>query len=174
MATYPSIGGGDDITADLLASMQQMFAVKSSATTRTSTTTFADDPELTLTLAANSKYFVEFFLYYGAIDAEKFKTTWTVPSGVTGTRTAMGPGSSANQSSMDNVSMRDGVHLYSTSATYGTRNDNTGPCFAYEHSVVITGASSGTVAIRWAQATSGSTGTALFEGSFMRVTRLAG
>jgi hypothetical protein len=174
MTTYPSIGGGDDITADLLASMQQMFAVKSSATTRTSTTTLANDPELTLTLAANSKYFVEFFLYYGAINAEKFKTAWAVPSGVTGTRSTLGPGSSADQSSVDNISMRTGAHLYTTAATYGTRDDNTGPCFAYETSIVITGASSGTLAVQWAQSTSGSTGTALFEGSFLRVTRLAG
>jgi hypothetical protein len=173
MTTYPAIAGGDDITADLLVSMLPMFAVKSSATTRTSTTTLADDPELTLTLAANAKYFVEFFLYYGAINAEKFKTAWTVPSGVTGTRATLGPGSTANQASMDNVSMRAGAHLYTTSATYGTRDDNTGPCLAYETSIVITGASSGTLAVKWAQGTSGSTGTALFEGSFMRVTRLA-
>jgi hypothetical protein len=171
--TYPAIAGGDDITADLLASMLPMFTVKSSATTRTSTTTLADDPELTLTLAANAKYFVELFLCYGAINAEKFKTAWKVPSGVTGTRFVMGPGSSANQGSMDNVSMRAGAHLFTTAVTYGTRDDNTGGCLAEEKAVIITGASSGTFALQWAQATSGSTGTSLFESSFMRVTRLA-
>lgn len=173
MSTYPAIAGGDDITADLLVSMLPLFAVKSSATTRTSTTTLANDPELSITLAANAKYAVEMWLFYAAINAEKFKTAWTVPAGVTGTRGTHGPGSSANQASMDNVSVRMGAHLYTTAVTYGTRDDNTGTCLAVEKSILITGASSGTLALQWAQGTSGSTGSILYDGSYMRVTRLA-
>jgi hypothetical protein len=169
--TYPPIGGGDDITADLLMSMLPRIIVKSTATTRSNTTTFSDDPEMSMTLSANATYFVEFFLYYSAIDAEKFATKWTVPSGVTGNRSTLGPGSSANQANMDNVSMRSGVHAFTTTGLYGTRNSSN-QAFAYETGVLVT-TSSGTVALQWTQGTSGSTGTTLYNTSFMRVTRLA-
>ena len=124
-----------------------------------------------MTLDANATYFVEFFLYYSAINAEQFKTAWTVPSGVTGNRAVIGAGSSANEGNLNNVSGRFGVHGFSTSVTYGTRNSSN-QCFAYETSTLIT-TSSGTLAVQWAQATSGSTGTTLYNTSLMRVTRLA-
>lgn len=170
--TYPQIAAGDDITADLLSSMQPRIITKSSSTTRTTTTTVTDDPDLSMALDANSTYIVEFHVYYSAINAEKIKTTWTVPSGVTGSRGVQGAGSNANDSSLDNVLCRNGVHDYTTAVTYGTRNSSV-LCHSYEESIVTVGSSSGNVALGWAQATSGSTGTVVANGSWMRVTRIA-
>lgn len=172
MAQYPSIAAGDELTAELLLSMLPRFVVKAANTTRTSTATPADDTELTLPVEANATYFVEFFLYYSAINAEQFRTEWSVPTGTTGNRNVIGAGSTANQSSLDNVSGRFGIHGYATNVIYGTRN-STNQCYAVETATVTTGGTSGNVTLQWAQGTSGSTGTVLYAGSMMRVTRLA-
>jgi hypothetical protein len=148
-----------------------VYVNKTSSTTRASTTTFADDPDLTMTLEANATYIVEMFLSLGGIDAAKIKTAWTVPSGATGNRAVDGPGSTANQSNTDNVSGRYGVHNFTTSVTYGTRNDNT-LFFKVTETATVTTTNAGTLALQWAQATSSGTSSVCALGSWMRVTRI--
>ncbi len=169
---YPQIAAGDELTADLLMSMLPRIINKSSNTTRTSTTTFSDDPDLTMQVEANATYFVEFHLHYASLDAAKFKTEWTVPSGSTGNKCVIGPGSTANQADVDNVSGRYGVHGFATDVTYGTRNSTVSQAYALETATLIT-TNAGTLAIRWAQATSNASDTTLYATSLMRVTRIA-
>lgn len=170
--TYPQIAAGDDITADLLSKMLPRIIVKPSATSRTSTTTLADDPDLSMALEANATYFVEFFLYYNGDDTGRFKTIWTVPSGSTGNRGVIGEGSTVTTATnADNVLGRFGVHAYGTSVVYGTRN-SANQLQAYESGVIIT-TSSGNVTLQWAQNSSSTTATTLNNTSLMRVTRLA-
>lgn len=170
--TYPAISAGDDITADLLSSMLPRIIVKSASTTRTSTVTMADDPDLSMTIEANATYFVEFFIRYSAIDAEKIQTQWTVPAGAGGNRGVCGAGSTANQTNLDNISMRTGAHAYTTPVTYGTRNSTSNQGYLTETAVLTTSSSAGSVALQWAQGTSGSSGTTVASASLMRVTRL--
>lgn len=173
MSQYPAITAGQKLTVALLLSMLPMDLYKTANLTRASTTTLADDPDLTVALSANATYSVEMSLFYGAIDAERFKTDWTVPSGATGYRTCVGAdqgvilsaGTSGGQG-------RWGVHNFNTASTYGTRNSNSLFCYALERGLVTT-TNSGTLALQWAQATSGTTGAVLAAGSYMRVKRIA-
>jgi hypothetical protein len=154
----------------------QYFPVTMYRTTnldRASTTTFAADPVLQASLAANAVYLVEVYLNYGALAAADIKTQWTAPAGATGNRAVMGPGSTAANASADNISMRSGVHSFTTSVTYsGVRDSQSNLSIATETSIVTT-TTAGTLSLDWAQVTSNATGSRMGAGSWMRVTRLA-
>jgi hypothetical protein len=175
MSKYPAIAAGQRITTNLLNAMIPEIIDKPAATSRTSTTTVSDDPDLTFTLAANSMYFVEFFIKYstpGASGTAGFKTQWTVPSGAGGNRTALGPGSTQTDSGADNISVHSGVHGFTTAVTYGSRGTTSNQLMAIETALVTT-TSSGTCALQWAQQTSNASATTVAADSFMRVTQLA-
>ena len=173
MATYPQILPGRRLTAALLTAMQPVQLWKSGNTDRPSTTTLADDPDLTTVLEAGATYRVTFYLHYAALDVARFKTAWTVPSGATGARTAVGADQGVILSSTSSGGTgRWGIHNYTTACTYGTRDHATNLCSAVEESTLTT-VSGGTLAIQWAQATSNATAARLGIGSSLRVERLA-
>lgn len=170
---YPDIEVGDIVSADLLDSMLPIIASKTTSTTRTSTTTVADDPDLVLPVVANASYIIEFYIRYGAITAGGFKTAWTVPSGVTtSSKDVHGPGSSAADTNADNISVRMGNHSYANQVSYGTRNNNASVLHAHEYAIVTTGATAGNVTLQWAQTTSSGTGTIVYAGSFAKAVRV--
>lgn len=148
------------------------YAFKLGVTTRASTTTVTDDPDLKMYLQPNATYFVEFFLTVAAILAEDIKTAWSVPAGVTSsTKRVLGPGSAANQIDADNISVRIATHVYATTVIYSGVRNSLGLQFqVQEVGIVKTGATAGYVALQWAQGTSGATGTTVNEGSFCRAT----
>ncbi|MFF5029254.1 hypothetical protein ACFY2J_34225 [Streptomyces collinus] len=146
---------------------------KASDTTIASSTTFASDPDLTCTLAANSVYRVEMFIHFAALDAARFKTQWSVPSGASGNRSCIGPDQGVILSGTSSGgSGRWGVHAFSTASTYGTRDSAANQCVAIEESVITT-TTGGTLALQWAQATSNATATKVAAGSYMRVKLLS-
>lgn len=169
---YPNWAAGDPITAAMLNATQGDVIVKTVATSRTSTTTVTDDPDLTTTLDANATYLVEIFAHVVSATTPEFKTQWTVPSGATGNRTAFGPGSSATDTDVDNVSVHAGVHAFTTAVAYGNRTSTSNQISVIETAIVTT-TSSGTCALQWAQATSNATASQVAAGSSMRVKRVA-
>lgn len=170
---YPIILPGHDITEALLNAMHPLFAFKAAHTDRSSTTTLTADPDLVLPLAGSAVYRVEFWLYYGAAAAGDFRTTWQVPSGATGNRSVLGPGQAALDGGADNISMRAGVHNYTTGVVYnGVRDSTVNLSLVVETATVVT-ASAGDVAIMWAQSSSNATATRLGAGSYMTARRLA-
>ncbi|MFD5057438.1 hypothetical protein [Streptomyces sp. NPDC058394] len=174
MSQYPAIPAGQRITAALLASMLPLDAYKTAPTLRTSTTTFADDPDLVLALEAGATYWVEMWIKYAAVTAEQFKTTWTVPVGATGGRSRIGVSATVNDTSSGGP-QGDGAfghHNFSTSLTYGTRNSASNLSVAYEQGSVVT-TTAGNIALAWAQGASGATGTLVGSGSYMRARRIA-
>lgn len=172
MSRYPSITAGQKLTADLLNSMLPQFVYKAANTERSSTTTVSSDPDLQISLEAGT-YFVEFFLIAGGVTASDIKTAWSTPSGSSGLKSVVGPGSTATDANADNISMRSGVHGFATEITYsGVRNATNQVFRIYEHGVV-TVTTAGTLALQWAQATSGATASRIGAGSLMRVTQIA-
>lgn len=174
--TNPNVTSGTEITADLLNSMLPMFKYKSGNTDRASTTVFADDPDLTITLEANSVYFVEMYIAYAGLmptttTGGRFKTSWTTPSGATGNRSSIGS-AAANSIDATDTNGRFGIHNYTTSVTYGTRNSASNLCLAIETSIVTT-TNAGTLALQWAQVASDATASRVGTGSYMRVRKLA-
>ncbi|AWT42549.1 MULTISPECIES: hypothetical protein [Streptomyces] len=135
--------------------------------------TLTDDPELTMQLDANAVYHIEFHLFHAAVNAARFRTAWTVPSGATGTRSALGPDQGVILSSTSSGGQgRFGVHAFTTACIYGSRDDNTLLCYSVEASTLFT-TTAGACALQWAQQTASATFTRLAQGSYMRATRIA-
>lgn len=172
MAKWPQIRAGSEVLAALLDEMLPEVIVKDSNTSRASTATATLDPELQFTGEASGIYLIEFNLMPAATTTADFKTKWEVPSGSSGLKTALGPGSTASDGDADNIAMRAGVHLFSTEVLYsGVRNDNSKAYLVQEFGV-ITLATAGTIGLSWAQNTSNATAAILYAGSWMRATRL--
>lgn len=172
MPTYPQLVAGQRITADLLTSMQPVNLWKAGTTNRSATTTLVDDPDLTVPLVANAVYRVVVYLHYAATNTAAFKTQWTVPSGATGNRSAVGPDQGVTLGSSSGGQGRFGVHAFNTAVIYGTRNSTTLQCVALEEGTIFT-TSAGTLAIQWAQGTSDASVTSLSAGSSLHLQRLA-
>lgn len=173
MSQYPTPYAGQRITGSLLLSMLPLEAYKTTNLTRASTTTLVDDPDLVLTLEANATYVVEMFIKYASVTAEQLKTAWTVPAGANGGRSRVGISSTVNDTTtggpFGNVAL--GQHAFATTLTYGTRNSTANQVAAMEMGNVIT-TTAGTLALQWAQNTSGATGTIVAAGSYMRAKRI--
>ncbi|MGW4181231.1 hypothetical protein ACWEK2_03660 [Streptomyces albidoflavus] len=147
---------------------------KPAATDRTSTTTMAADPHLSLPLGVGV-WLVEAHLLVGS-GAGLMVTQWAVPAGATGLKGVHGPastvaGDSAPQSAADSVLGRFGAHGFATAVTYGRRNAVANLSYAIETGTV-TVTTAGTCAITWAQSASSTTATRMGVGSWMRATRI--
>jgi hypothetical protein len=159
-------------TGDELAALSWEFVYKPANTDRPSTTTFADDPDLTIQLEANSTYYIRMAIKYAALSAAAIKTQWTVPAGATGSRSAVGPGTGVTLDADSGGTGRWGIHNYPTTVVYGTRNSATNLCSATEESTIFT-TSAGTLALTWAQNASNATATRVAAGSTMLILKLA-
>ncbi|MEU7435728.1 hypothetical protein AB0B07_33545 [Streptomyces sioyaensis] len=168
---------GLTLTGSIAAQNTPFLATKTANTDRVSTTTRTADPHLTVSLLANATYIVEFHIFIGGSSFALVVTEWLVPSGATGLKGAMGPSSSATDTTAgninaDGITMRSGSHGFGTTVTYGRRNVNTNLCYAIETGTVTT-TSAGTLALGWAQSTSSTTFNRIGLGSWMRVVRVA-
>lgn len=172
MSIWPNYTGGQRLTAADLQAGQFIIVTKTANTDRANTTTLADDPDLQFLVAESAVYAIEFRLHFAATTTAGFKTAWDVPSGAAGNKGVQGPGSSATDTAANNISMRSGVHGFTTTVTYGSRNSATNQCLAYEESLITTSAG-GTLALQWAQNTSNATATRLAAGSWARCLRIA-
>ena len=174
MSNYPTIGVGTRVTSTLLTSMQPNWYLKAANTTRTSTTTVADDPDLSVAVEANGIYYVKFEIKFEGLAAADFKTQWSVPSGATGNRNVNGPGSTAADSNADNLSSKWGVHGLATAVTYNCARDSASlQQWCQEWAVITVGATAGNVSLAWAQGTSNATGTVVVAGSLATTWRIA-
>ena len=169
---YPLIYAGQRVTAALLTSMLPLESVKLSGTSRASTTTFSDDPDLTLQLEANATYAVEMYVHAAAVAAGDIKTIWTVPVGATGNKAVMGPSTAALDGNADNITMRSGVHGTSTVVTYNGVRDSSAQFYFFERATIVT-ISAGTLALQWAQSVSSVSSTIVGAGSYIRAKRTA-
>lgn len=150
-----------------------LFAYKTSTTTRTSSTSFSDDPHLTVTVDANSIYSVDFYLIYEADAAADLQWNFTAPSGATCTMTArglaVGQAASTTSGSVEHVAF---PHT-SGHTVGGAGSGQLNKLGAAPKGVLITGGSSGAFTFRWAQKTSNAVGTILYQYSYMRLEKIA-
>jgi len=133
--------------------------VKTSATTRTSTTSPTNDPDLQFTSVSTGTHSLQCYLFItvGATGSTPgFKVAVTLPtqSGITPQFMAQGVSNGANQVAFGNAD-GTGFQLTTSGSTSG-----------YFLTVGMNNASTGTVAIQWAQQTSSSTSTTLNDTSY--------
>lgn len=174
MSKFPAYLAGQRLTAALLSSGQADVVRKATTTTRPSTATVADDPDLVTSCAINSTYFVEFFVKYSTTTAAGFKSQWTVPASFTiDARVVEGLGDNAVDNTNAAYSGRFGLHLPTTDVAYGSRNSTAVQVWCYEWAILTCNATAGNVAFRWSQRTSTVDLTGVSAGSFVRTTQLA-
>lgn len=175
-ATFPNVAGavtsshtelnildGATVTASQLNTIG-LTAHKFANTSRASTTTLADDPHLTVAVAASSAYTVEAYLKVTISGGSGgYKNGWTVPSGAVGDFHFHGIESTGtqypyvtNEASSSNVNFGNPVSTVLISITGR-----------------LTTVNAGTFAIRWAQVTSDANATIVYAGSWLKLRKIA-
>jgi hypothetical protein len=150
---------------------QTLRAHKTANETVTSSTTLQNDDHLTVSLDANSVYRIYMLLSFGGITAGELKTSWSTPSGATGNKHCMGPGSDSTARDSTGATMRYGTHNFTTTVNYGC-NDTALFVHAVEQGIVTT-TTAGTFVLQWAQQASSTTGTTIAAGSYLIAEKIA-
>lgn len=165
MSQYPVVVAGIAVTSALLQSMLPQNALKSSSTSRTSTTTLAADPDLTVPVLANGKYDVELSLVYNgaATGAGDLKCSWSVPSG------ASFAGGFVGVSNPLGVAILP-VTASSVQVTYGNGTGNALWCMV--SGTLFMSSTPGNLVLTWAQNSSSGTATTLMTGSKLSARRV--
>ncbi|MFD4660842.1 hypothetical protein ACFWP2_35095 [Kitasatospora sp. NPDC058444] len=165
---YPTWTAGQRITGAQLAAMAPDIIVKSSDTSRASTTTLAADPHLLFSVVPGT-YVLDGGMYYaGEYNNGNLKLDWAVPPG-TAMRWSVSAPAIGGQAAFASQSSVPGIPL--TVGTYGVggAGDLTS-CQPMGH-IVVTNA--GTLQLRWAQAGSHTTATTIAAPSWLRLQRIA-
>ncbi len=154
-----------------LESRKSLFVRKTGDTSRSSTTTLADDPELTLTVAANATYLVDVGLWYVSTSqtAGDFRGQLFAPAG---------------------AAMQAAIHSLSTTAAAGTDDVCGSITLSFGWSVgvnstaepwnplmakgvLVVGSTAGAFKLQWAQNFSHATATTLKANSYLALRRVA-
>lgn len=148
MSTYPPWAAGQRVTAGLLAgSGSTQTAVKSASTTVTNSITLVDAADLGLPVVSGATYRGRLVLLYTATATQDLDYAWTVPSGSSGTRAAIGPDSSAT-AALPTAMQSRGTSSFTSLITAGGRDGN----FACAtEDFVLTAGTDGTVQLQFAQ-----------------------
>ena len=145
-----------------LTGLPTQFVKKSSAESVNNSTTYQNDDQLTLSVAANKVYLLEMSLIVVANTTSKFKCKFTYPSGTTfiaqsdytTTASTARDYNSADQTSTDVVTGNPQINgMLRTTA------------------VIITSTTAGSITLQWAQATAQVYNTQVYTGSWLKLTR---
>ena len=165
---------GDVLSAsDMNVWTVPVFASKPSNTSRNSTTTVSDDPDLFLPVAAGATYVVTGVIFYDgpAAGTGDIKWTFTVPSGATGQYQMIHQNISGNTAGMWQVNWTDGPNLVTTQANaQGLGSPNV--LAMTLNGLLVTGGSAGNLQWRWAQNTSNGTNTRVYNQSYLCAQRV--
>lgn len=144
-------------------------AYKTSGTTRTSTTTLAADPDLTIASLPIGVYILDGFLAYDASTAADLALSWNLPTGAT--IVWGGDGMGGTTSSGTAAVMNRVLFVAAAGPSLGGIGVGSGSYALPKGLLTITTA--GAVTLKWAQNTSDATNTTLQAGSFIRFTKIA-
>lgn len=137
------------------SSSQVLFVRKPSNTSRSSTTSFSDDPHLSLPVAANSTYVVDAFIIYDAPSASDLQAGFTCPAGSDLGLLYQGP----------NASTADAANFGTLLFAYSNNGSNvsllpfggvgTNPVVLHAFGSLVTSATAGSFTLTWTQNTAG-------------------
>ena len=134
----------------------------------TSSTTFQDDDDFTVSLEANRLYLIRLFLVAAGAPAGDIKLDWTVTGGVAQYTTRQCRGMALAGTNSTDTTMRTSPHNLSTAVTYGVEATNGSIREEFLVETIVAG-TSGTLTLRWAQNTSNATATSVSANSFMTI-----
>jgi len=166
MTSIYAFTAGQALTAlalnNAINNIMPVTAIKVSDTTRSSTTTFADDPDLTVPVAANINYYVDAMLLYDTAATPLIKFQLTVPSGATRYWVFNGLATSVTATGDGVVRLSDKVNALGTA---GAGSITGAPL----RGTVLNGSTAGFATLQWAQNVSNAANTILKAGSWLRL-----
>lgn len=174
MSQYPTLGGGTRVDDQFLSDLIDNYVIKPADSTPRVVATLVADSDLTFPVVANAVYDVTFNVRWAGLQVAGLRTSWTVPTGTTGNRECLGPGS-ANAVSTDanTTEMRWAVHGYGTAVLYtNPRNSVTLQTFTEEKALLSVGSTAGSVTLNWGQNVANATGTLINAQSYVKYRRI--
>ncbi len=147
-----------------------LIARKSSDTTRTSTTTVSNDPHLVAAVEANSVYVFQLVVMYRAADAGDLKVVLTGPAStvINSVIHCTDTTASTNNIGFTALTTRNGALPTSALIMGGCGALDIG--FTWAGSIDTAG-TAGNFTVQWAQGTLNATGTILYTGSHLMLTK---
>lgn len=175
MAKYPVFYSGQRLTAALLSATQPDRTIKAVATSRQSTTTVTDDPELAgIALAVGTWHIRLLLLWYTDTSATPdiktrwgFSGTWNTPL-----RALIGAPSSNTAAPGAITPMLMGAIATNADATYGSAS-GTVPYVSMEETYTATVTVAGNLSLQWAQRVSDASNSTVAAGSMFEIRQLA-
>ncbi len=139
---------------------------KSADTSRTSTTTFAADPDLQISLAANTVYHIRIRVDYdpgsSGLGSADFKWRLTGPASPTRVSILASENAAGSLTSL----VETPLNAYPTSRTLSTGGDQTAGMILIDM-MISNGANAGTFSFDWAQNASNVSATKVLKGSYL-------
>ena len=169
--SYPSFRAGQKVTGELLASMLPRTARKVADSTYTSTTA-ANDAELTLTVEANAVYEMNGLIYCNNTTADSdIVIDWDAPSGTDGTWSGVGRAVNTLGNQEGDAKMI-GTAITS-SRSFGTDDaGSSAPTVVQVTATLIVGSTAGSYTAQFALLNAGGTMT-IYADSFITLRRIA-
>ena len=167
MAQYPTVYAGQRITGDLLQQMLPLWVVKPAPTSRASTTTLANDPDLVIDLPRVGTWAFDVWLNYtgGTLGSSDLKL------GMNYSGTSSFAAWGVNGITLASTSqLNAGGNSFTGSLALGTSG---GTFFTGDIHGQVTVSTTGTLALQWAQNTSSATSTNLRQGCWMRAYQIS-
>lgn len=170
MATYPPVYAGTKVTAAFLESMLPLDVVKAATETVTSSTTFQDDNELFVPVAANATYRFDILLLHSSGTTGKIKIQFTAPAGASTAWGVIGVNSAVTSSTVvTDLAMPSRV----LSDTLVLGGGNLTGTTALISGSITTSSTAGNLTLQWAQNTSDGAATQVRAGSTLSMKRIS-
>lgn len=147
--------------------VQQVFAVKDSNATRTSTTTLTDDTQLTFPVGAGQVWTVEATINYAA-GAGNLRVGLSHPTGTTGRISRVGSGVIGGPSHDAGAGRSNALP-----DTYGLPAGGNGADASVRVSALLRTTTAGNVTMQFCQDTADAGATVIYANSYLRATRIA-
>jgi hypothetical protein len=177
-----TIAGSATITGDLAVTGVGNRQTKRRTTdaTRASSVTPTTDTQITFAVDANAVYVIDGYIKYSGTN--DFLMGWTFPTGSLGEWQGLGNGTTVVSGTNTNATQQDVSSVWgytvrtestdiANTRTYG--GISTTPFGIQVRGLISIGSTAGTLALQWAQGTSGATVTTLYTDSHIRIEKVA-
>ncbi len=157
-----------DSAAWVLVAGLPLRARKTAATVRNNTAALADDPHLTVPVAANTVYELTCVVFYEGTTTGDLALSWTVPAGVSGTWSPDGLrlAATSGQDQINRVASTNVTGIFTIGGAGATK------VMARLTGLLTVGSTAGPLALRWAQATAEASDLTLHADSHLRLDRV--
>jgi hypothetical protein len=147
-----------------------LFAIKTSDTSRASTASPSPDPHLQLQLEANCTYVISGMLIWKGPSGAGITIDWDGPTGTEGWWGALNPSKAATGTA---TPVRVVAAVADSALGYGWDDDGFGTPFFMPINGILLPASAVTYRLLWSQNTAGATATTVYAKSWLRAERVA-